>query len=235
MGRSRRYGQAVPGQPRHQRARPTALQAQRHRREPSSGGTRPPPTAVRARPHKAGRVGQLIVMVSSVVFIASATLLIRDTKNGTGWKSLLEATHGDPASPLRFMSFNILIGLVALVFLVTIISIGVYRRLLMIVVVVAALVLMGTRHTCPQSGEMASAITDQAIGFLSRRPSPWHSEADSLLPDQTGLEFPASPGRGRHRAKVSGTHRAVELLEVIRLGRRWATSLRPHCLEEMRA
>ncbi len=116
------------------------------------GGTRPPPATVRARPHRAGRVGRLIVMVSSVVFIASATLLTRYTNNGTGWKSLLAATHGDPASPLRAMSFNILIGLVALVFLVTIISIGVHRRLPMIVVVVAALALIGYTSYLPAIG-----------------------------------------------------------------------------------
>ena len=116
------------------------------------GGTRPPPAAVRARPHTAGRVGRLIVMVSSVVFIASATLLTRYTNNGTGWKSLLEATHGDPASPLRSMSFNILISLVALAFMVTIISIGVRRRLPMIVVVVAALALIGYTSYLPAIG-----------------------------------------------------------------------------------
>ena len=116
------------------------------------GGTRPPPAGVRARPHRAGRVGQLIVIVSSVVFIASATLLTRYTNNGTGWKSLLEATHGDPASPLRAMSFNILIGLVALVFLVTLISIGVHRRLPMIAVVVAALGIIGYTSYLPSIG-----------------------------------------------------------------------------------
>jgi hypothetical protein len=91
-------------------------------------------------------------MVSSVVFIAAATLLTRYTNNGTGWKSLLEATHGDPASPLRAMSFNILIGLAALVFLVTIISAGVHRRLPMIVVVVAALALIGYTSYLPSMG-----------------------------------------------------------------------------------
>ena len=116
------------------------------------GGTRPPPAGVRARPHRAGRVGQLIVIVSSVVFIASATLLTRYTNNGTGWKSLLAATHGDPASPLRAMSFNILIGLVALVFLVTLISIGVHRRLPVIVVVVAALGIIGYTSYLPSIG-----------------------------------------------------------------------------------
>ena len=116
------------------------------------GGTRPPRAGVRARPHRAGRVGQLTVIVSSVVFVASATLLTRYTNNGTGWKSLLAATHGDPASPLRAMSFNILIGLVALVFLVTLISIGVHGRLPMIVVVVAALGLIGYTSYLPSIG-----------------------------------------------------------------------------------
>ena len=116
------------------------------------GGTRPPPAGVRARPHRAGRVGQIIVIVSSVVFVASATLLTRYTNNGTGWKSLLAATHGDPASPLRAMSFNILIGLVALAFLVTLISIGVHGRLPMIVVVVAALGIIGYTSYLPSIG-----------------------------------------------------------------------------------
>jgi serine/threonine protein kinase len=116
------------------------------------GGRRPPPATARARPHRTRRVGQLIVMVSSVIFVASATLLTRYTNNGTGWKSFFEATHGDPASPLRAMSFNISIGLVALVFLVTIISIGVHRRLPMIVVVVAALALIGYTSYLPSIG-----------------------------------------------------------------------------------
>jgi hypothetical protein len=50
------------------------------------------------------------------------------------------------------MSFNILIGLVALVFLVTIISIGVHRRLPMIVVVVAALAIIGYTSYLPSIG-----------------------------------------------------------------------------------
>ncbi len=115
-------------------------------------GTRPPPAAARARPRRAGRAGQLIVLATSVVYIASATLLTRYTNNGTGWKSLLEATHGDPASPLRSMSFNILIGLVALAFLVTIIGTGVHRRLPMIVVIVAALALIGYTAYLPSIG-----------------------------------------------------------------------------------
>ncbi len=115
-------------------------------------GTRPPRAAGRARPRRAGRMGQLIVLLSSVVYIASATLLTRYTNNGTGWKSLLEATHGDPASPLRSMSFNILIGLVALAFLVTIIGIGVRGRLPMIVVVVATLGLIGYTSYLPSIG-----------------------------------------------------------------------------------
>jgi len=122
------------------------------RQKTTHGGTGPPPEASRAHPHRAGRVGQLVVMASSIVFIASVTLLTRYTNNGTGWKSLLEATHGDPASPLHSMSFNILIGLAALVFLVTIISIGVYRRLLMIVVVVASLALIGYTSYLPSIG-----------------------------------------------------------------------------------
>jgi hypothetical protein len=50
------------------------------------------------------------------------------------------------------MSFNILIGLVALVFLATIISIGVHRRLPMIVVIVAALALIGYTSYLPSIG-----------------------------------------------------------------------------------
>ncbi len=126
-------------------------------------GTRPPPAAARARPRRAGRAGQLIVLVSSVVYIAAATLLTRYTNNGTGWKSLLEATHGDPASPLRSMSFNILIGLVALAFLVTIISIGVRRRLPMIVVVVTALALIGYTAYLPSIG--ADGLSDYGSSY----------------------------------------------------------------------
>ena len=152
MGRSRRYGEPCRGQPRHQRAPADSTPgAKAPQRTVEGARAHLRQLSARARTRLAGRL-KLIVMVSSVVFIASATLLIRYTNNGTGWKSLLEATHGDPASRLRSMSFNILIGLVALLFLVTIISIGVYRRLLMIVVVVAALVLIGYTSYLPSIG-----------------------------------------------------------------------------------
>jgi serine/threonine protein kinase len=114
--------------------------------------TRPPRAGSRARPSRVLGAGQLIVLIGGLVFIASVTLLTHYVNNGTGWKSLWQATHGDLASPLYGNDFWIPVALVALVLIFTAISAGARSRLVMIGAAVAALGLIGyTLHT-PSKG-----------------------------------------------------------------------------------
>jgi hypothetical protein len=80
----------------------------------------------------AARIGQFLALISAIVFTASVTVLTSYVDNGTGGKSLWQATHGDLASPLYPKNFWILIGLVALAFVATFMSLRMYRRSFMI-------------------------------------------------------------------------------------------------------
>ena len=66
------------------------------------------------------------------MFTASVTVPTSYVDNGTGGKSLWQATHGDLASPLYPKNFWILIGLVALAFVATFMSLRTYKRSFMI-------------------------------------------------------------------------------------------------------
>ena len=76
----------------------------------------------------AGRIGQFLALIGAIVFTASVTVLTSYTDNGTGGKSLWQATHGDLASPLYPKDFWIPIGLVALAFVATFMSLRTYKR-----------------------------------------------------------------------------------------------------------
>ena len=113
---------------------------------------RPPPAGSSAHAPKAARTGQLVILTGGIVFLASVTLLTDYINNGTGWKSLWEATHGDLASPLFSINFWILIALVAIVFMVTVMSMRIYKRPLMIGAAVASLGLIGYTLYIPSKG-----------------------------------------------------------------------------------
>jgi len=96
--------------------------------------------------------GQLIVLIGGLVFIASVTLLTHYVNNGTGWKSLWQATHGDLASPLYGNDFWIPVALAALALTCTAISAGVRRRLVMIGAALGAAGLIGYTLYIPSTG-----------------------------------------------------------------------------------
>lgn len=100
----------------------------------------------------AARAGRVAVLIGAIVFTASVTMLTDYVNNGTGGKSLLQATSGDLASPLYPKDFRILIGLAALVFVATILSGGMFRRPFMIVAAVASVGLIGYTLHVPQIG-----------------------------------------------------------------------------------
>ena len=86
------------------------------------------------------------------MFTASVTVLTSYVDNGTGGKSLWQATHGDLASPLYPKNFWILIGLVALAFVATFMSLRMYRRSFMIGAVAASAGLIAYTLYIPRIG-----------------------------------------------------------------------------------
>jgi hypothetical protein len=92
----------------------------------------------------------VLVLAGALVFLASVTLLTHYTNNGTGWKSLWQATHHDLASPLVATDFWILIGLVALAGVCTLISLG--ARLAIIGAMLASLAAVGYTIYLPMKG-----------------------------------------------------------------------------------
>jgi hypothetical protein len=122
---------------------------------PAAGTSRRPRSlrsGSRARPSRVLGAGQLIVLVGGLVFIASVTLLTHYSNNGTGWKSLWQATHGDLASPLYPDDFWIPVALAALALICTAISAGVRRRLVMIGAALGAAGLIGYTLYIPSQG-----------------------------------------------------------------------------------
>jgi serine/threonine protein kinase len=121
---------------------------------------------------RAARVGQLAVLAGGIVFLASVTVLNEYVNNGTGWKSLLEATHGDVASPLFPINFWVPIALLALVFVISAMSMTVYKRSLMISAAIASLGLVGYTLYIPTKGS--------SPGFGPYGSSYWLSAAAAL-------------------------------------------------------
>ena len=118
----------------------------------ASRSTRPTRAGSRGLASRVLGAGQLIVLIGGLVFIASVTLLTHYVNNGTGWKSLWQATHGDLASPLYPNDFWIPIVLAALALICTAISAGVRRRLVMIGAALGAAGLIGYTLYIPSEG-----------------------------------------------------------------------------------
>jgi serine/threonine protein kinase len=116
------------------------------------GGTGPSRPGARRRASGVLRAGQLIAVVGGLVFIASVTVLTRYTNNGTGWKSLWQATHGDLASPLYQADFWIPAGLAAAGLVFTAISAGTRSRLAMVGTALASLGLIAYTLRIPSTG-----------------------------------------------------------------------------------
>jgi serine/threonine protein kinase len=135
-------------------------------------GTRPPPARSSARASWALGFGQMVVIASGVVFLAAVTVLTGYVNNGTGSKSLWQATHGDLASPLYGNDFWIPAALAALALILTAISAATRGRLVMIAVVAAALGLIGYTLYIPSVG--------RSPGFAPYGSSYWLSLAAAV-------------------------------------------------------
>jgi serine/threonine protein kinase len=144
-----------PARSRPARATPTVADITTPATAPTAGAsrtTRPPRAGSRARPSRVLGAGQLIVLAGGLVFIVSVTLLTHYANNGTGWKSLWQATHGDLASPLYGNDFWIPVALVTLALIFTTISASTRKPLVMIGAAVAALGLIGYTLHIPSTG-----------------------------------------------------------------------------------
>src|SRR5256886_15845759 len=117
----------------------------------ASRSTRPTRAGSRGLASRVLGAGQLIVLIGGLVFIASVTLLTHYVNNGTGWKSLWQATHGDLASPLYGNDFWIPAALPPLTVIFTAISAGVRRRLGMIGAPIGSLRLLGLTLPLPST------------------------------------------------------------------------------------
>jgi serine/threonine protein kinase len=122
-------------------------------RPPGAGsGARPSGAGSGARPSGALRAGQLVAVIGALAFIASVTVLTHYVNNGTGWKSLWQATHGDLASPLYQNDFWIPAALAVLALVFTAISAGVRGRLPMIGTAIASVALIADTLRIPSKG-----------------------------------------------------------------------------------
>jgi hypothetical protein len=91
-------------------------------------------------------------VIGALAFIASVTVLTHYVNNGTGWKSLWQATHGDLASPLYQNDFWIPAALAVLALALTAISAGVRGRLPMIGTAIASVALIAYTLRIPSKG-----------------------------------------------------------------------------------
>ncbi len=91
-------------------------------------------------------------MAGCLAFLAAVTVLHSYVNNGTGWKTLWEATHGDVASPLYPREFWISVALAAFVLIGTLVTIPARSRFPMTVVTLAALGLIGYTVYLPTVG-----------------------------------------------------------------------------------
>ncbi len=149
-------------------------QAGSRARPPQAGSrARPPQAGSRARPSGVLRAGQLIAVIGGLAYIASVTVLKNYVDNGTGWKSLWQATHGDLASPLYQNDFWIPVALAALALVFTAISAGVRGRLPMVGTAIASLGLIGYTLRIPSKGA--------APGFHPYGSSYWVSVAAAAI------------------------------------------------------
>jgi hypothetical protein len=91
-------------------------------------------------------------VIGALVFLASVTVLTNYVNNGTGWKSLWQATHGDLASPLYQNDFWIPAGLAVLALVFTAIGVGLRQRLPMIGTAIASVALIAYTLRIPSKG-----------------------------------------------------------------------------------
>jgi protein kinase-like protein len=130
------------------------------------------PLTSAARPAR-GWAGRLIAVAGCLVFLVSLTVLHQYVNNGTGWKSLWEATRGDVASPLYARDFWIPAALAAFVLIGTTLTVPARTSFGMGVVTVAALASIGYTLYIPTIG--------RSPGFAPYGTSYWLSLAAAAV------------------------------------------------------
>jgi len=98
------------------------------------------------------RVAKLTALAGAVLFLVSVTLLTSYVDNGTGPRSLFQATHGDLASPLYPHDFLTVIGLLAVMVVLTAVSLLTAGRWAMVGATAAAVGLIGYTLYIPSIG-----------------------------------------------------------------------------------
>jgi serine/threonine-protein kinase len=144
-----------PGPPAPSSPMPRTTDPKAHvppRAAPSRARPGPRPSTPRASAPRKGWASKLIILACGAVFLAAVTLAsyYRDP----GGKSLLQATSGDPNSPLYPQDFWIPVTLVALVFMLTVIGLLAPRRSPMVCATAAALGLVGYTLYLPTKGTL---------------------------------------------------------------------------------
>ncbi len=117
--------------------------------------------------------GQMVVLLGGIAFLASVTVLTDYINNGTGWKSLWQATHGDFASPLYPKNFWIPVAFAAAALIFAALSAGTRQRLLIIGAAAAALGMAAYTLYIPSNG--------LAPGFQNYGPAYWLSLASTVV------------------------------------------------------
>jgi Protein kinase domain len=139
-----------PAAPPRDGGRPPVRPAPARPTRPARPDGGPAPAHSGARPSPGPAIGRALVLAGALLFLAAVTLVTHYTNNGTGWKSLWQATHHDPASPLVATDFWILIALVAVAVVFLALSLG--RRLAIIGAALAALGVVGYTIYLPMKG-----------------------------------------------------------------------------------
>jgi hypothetical protein len=120
-----------------------------------------------------GRIGKLIILAAGLAYVASVTLPPDYINNGTGPRTLRQATNGDLASPLYAHDFWIPVALAVLAGVFALISLGMLRRSLIILAMLASLGLAGYTFYIPTRGA--------APGFGPYGPGYWLSVVAAVI------------------------------------------------------
>ncbi|HEX9030869.1 MAG TPA: protein kinase [Streptosporangiaceae bacterium] len=142
-------GRSGPPEPRVIAARPP---------RPAEPVTGPAPADATAEAHPRasrparGYAGRLAVVIGSLAFLVSVTILHNYVNYGSGWRSLWQATHGEIASPLYSKDFWIPVALAGIALAGTAATIRMRGRFAMVAVTMAALGAVGYTLYLPAIG-----------------------------------------------------------------------------------
>jgi len=162
-GQTRRLAAAAQGRAVDAAPPPRGAAPPSHSRVRLSTAAEPPPASRRSgesaddvtsstKGRPGSRVPKLTALAGAVLFLVSVTLLTSYIDNGTGPRSLFQATHGDLASPLYPHDFLTVIGLLAVMVVLTAVSLLTARRWAMVGATAAAVGLIGYTLYIPSIG-----------------------------------------------------------------------------------